>query len=118
MAIAKGVDRNSGREKLYIPARPVVILDAHDPVLYFLQRLRDEAHRFAISAHRSRRSANIKRSPLDNIRGIGAKRKRALLNHFGSARLVSQAGVADLEAVGGINKSMAEKIYHSFHSNE
>jgi excinuclease ABC subunit C len=84
-------------------------------VLYFLQRLRDEAHRFAIGSHRVRRAKGLTASPLDEIAGIGARRKKALLHHFGSAREVAQAGLADLEAVDGISLSTAKKIYDHFH---
>ena len=95
-AIAKGPDRNAGRERFFMPGREPFLLDPKSPVLYFLQRLRDEAHRFAIGAHRAKRSAQIGKSPLDEIAGIGAKRKKALLLHFGSARAVARAGLADL----------------------
>ena len=115
LAIAKGPQRNAGSEKLNSPGKSPIILQSHDPVLYFLQRLRDEAHRFAITMHRARRKKSIERSPLDEIKGIGGKRKRALLHHFGSAREVAQAGLLDLEAVEGINKSIAERIYSWFH---
>ncbi len=113
--IAKGPDRNAGRERIFLPGRPPFALDARDPVLYFLQRLRDEAHRFAIGAHRAKRSARLKQSPLDEIPGIGARRKKALLHHFGSARAVAQAGRTDLEAVDGISGAIANKIYEWFH---
>ncbi len=113
--IAKGPDRNAGRERIFLPGRAPFALDARDPVLYFLQRLRDEAHRFAIGAHRAKRSGRLTRSPLDEIPGIGARRKKALLHHFGSARAVSQAGRTDLEAVDGISRSIANKIYEWFH---
>ena len=93
------------------------LLKPNDPVLYFLQRLRDEAHRFAIGSHRARRKMAIGESPLDEIAGIGANRKKALLHHFGSARSVGAAGVADLEAVNGISGHMAKKIYDHFHSD-
>ncbi len=117
-AIAKGPDRNAGRERMFLPDREPFILDSRDPVLYFLQRLRDEAHRFAISTHRARRAKNMERSPLDEIQGVGGARKKALLHHFGSARAVSQAGLADLEAVDGISKSIAERIYGWFHPED
>ena len=113
--IAKGPERNAGRERIFLPGRDPMILGARDPVLYFLQRLRDEAHRFAIGAHRAKRSKAVTKSPLDAISGIGAKRKKALLHHFGSARAVGQSGLADLEAVEGISRSMANKIYDWFH---
>jgi excinuclease ABC subunit C len=114
-AIAKGPDRNAGRERLFVPGRPPFALDPRDPVLYFLQRLRDEAHRFAIGTHRAKRSAAIGKSALDEIAGVGARRKRALLHHFGSARGVAQAGLADLERVEGISGAMARTIYDHFH---
>ena len=113
-AIAKGPERNAGRERIFLPDRPPLALEARDPVLYFLQRLRDEAHRFAIGTHRAKRSARISRSQLDEIPGIGAKRKKALLHHFGSVHAITRAGCADLEAVPGINRSMAKKIYDWF----
>jgi excinuclease ABC subunit C len=115
-AIAKGPDRDAGRERFFSPGRPVFSLEPKDPVLYYLQRLRDEAHRFAIGTHRAKRSADIARSPLDEVPGIGGKRKRALLLHFGSARGVAAAGLADLESVAGISKAAARKIYDHFHA--
>jgi len=115
VAISKGPDRNAGRELFHVPGQPVRSLEPHDPVLYFLQRLRDEAHRFAIGAHRDRRARAATTSPLDEMPGIGPRRKRALLNHFGSARAVSQAGLTDLEAVAGISTAMARQIYAHFH---
>ena len=115
-AIAKGPDRDAGREHFFLPGRDAFSLEPRDPVLYYLQRLRDEAHRFAIGTHRARRSADISRSPLDEVPGIGGKRKRALLLHFGSARSVAAAGLADLESVEGISKGVAKKIYDHFHS--
>ncbi len=115
-AIAKGPDRNAGRERIFIPGRAPISLEARDPVLYFLQRLRDEAHRFVIGAHRDKRSKGISKSTLDDIPGIGAKRKKALLHHFGSAAAVSTAGRADLEAVTGISREIANKIYDWFHA--
>jgi excinuclease ABC subunit C len=117
-AIAKGPDRNAGRERLFLLGKPPFSLDSRDPVLYFLQRLRDEAHRFAIGTHRSRRGKRIERSPLDEIQGVGGMRKKALLHHFGSARGVSQAGLTDLESVDGISRAMAVKIYDWFHPEE
>jgi excinuclease ABC subunit C len=117
LGIAKGPERNAGREKFYQPDRAPFMLPPNDPVLYFLQRLRDEAHRFAIGSHRARRAASMMQSPLDEISGVGAARKRALLHHFGSARSVGDAGLADLEAVGGISGPMAKKIYDHFHSD-
>lgn len=114
--IAKGPDRNAGREQFYLPGREPFMLEPRHPVLYFLQRLRDEAHRFAIGSHRARRSKAITRSLLDEIPGIGQKRKKALLLRFGSARGVADAGLADLETVDGVSKAMAQTIYDHFHS--
>lgn len=117
-AIAKGPERHAGRERFFLPNRPPISLDPQDPVLYFLQRLRDEAHRFAIGAHRAKRSKAIGHSVLDDIPGIGARRKRALLHHFGSARDVAGAGLADLELVEGISRAVAKKIYDHFHGGQ
>lgn len=114
-AIAKGPDRNAGRERIFLPDRPPLQPAPRDPVLFFLQRLRDEAHRFAIGSHRARRAAKLSHSTVDEIPGIGPRRKKALLHHFGSARAVERAGLADLEAVPGISRSMAQKIYDWFH---
>ncbi len=117
VAIAKGPDRDAGRERFFLPGKPPRGLDPKSPVLYYLQRLRDEAHRFAIGTHRARRAKAIGASPLDEIAGIGARRKKALLHHFGSARGVSRAGLADLEQVAGISKTVAKKIYDHFHAD-
>ncbi|MGH6884031.1 MAG: helix-hairpin-helix domain-containing protein, partial [Hypericibacter sp.] len=114
-AIAKGPDRDAGRERFFLPGRPPFSLDPKDPVLYFLQRLRDEAHRFAIGTHRAKRSKQIGHSLLDEVAGIGAKRKKALLLHFGSAQAVARAGLTDLTQVAGINETVAKKIYDHFH---
>ena len=114
VSIAKGPDRNAGRERFFMKGREPFTIEEKSPVLYFLQRLRDEAHRFAIGSHRSRRSKGIQSSPLDEIAGIGAKRKKALLHHFGSAKAVRQAGLPDLEAVDGISHAIAKKIYDHF----
>ncbi len=114
-AIAKGPERNAGRERFFLPGREPFGLEPRDPVLYFLQRLRDEAHRFAIGAHRAKRSKLIGSSPLDDVPGVGARRKKALLHHFGSARSVARAGLADLAAVDGISQTVARKIYDHFH---
>jgi excinuclease ABC subunit C len=116
VAIAKGPDRDAGRERFFMPGRAPFALEPRDPVLYFLQRLRDEAHRFAIGGHRARRSRAIVQSPLDEIAGIGPTRKKALLLHFGSAKAIARAGLSDLETVGGISKAVARKIYEHFHS--
>jgi excinuclease ABC subunit C len=114
--IAKGPDRDAGRERFFRPGREPFSLDSKDPVLYYLQRLRDEAHRFAIGTHRAKRIKAIGSSPLDEIPGIGARRKKALLHHFGSARGVARAGLADLERVEGISKAVAQRIYDHFHA--
>ena len=116
-AIAKGPDRNAGRETIFRPDEAPFDLGPRDPVSYFLQRIRDEAHRFAIGTHRAKRSKAIQRSMLDEVPGIGAARKKALLHHFGDAKSVSQAGKADLEAVEGISRSMAARIYDWFHAD-
>ncbi len=115
-AIAKGADRNAGGERIHLPGREPLILKTRDPVLFFLQRLRDEAHRFAIGAHRAKRTKTLFRSTVDGIPGIGPKRKRALLHHFGSARAIAAAGRTDLETVDGISRAMANKIYDWFHA--
>ena len=117
-AIAKGPERDAGREKIYRPGLKPLALPPRDPVLFFLQRLRDEAHRFAIGAHRDKRSKSLKHSVLDDIPGIGAKRKKALLHHFGAAKAVKDAGRADLEAVDSISKTTANRIYEWFHQTE
>jgi excinuclease ABC subunit C len=117
VGIAKGPDRNAGRERFFVPGRAPFSLEPRDPVLYFLQRLRDEAHRFAIGTHRAKRTKAIARSPLDEISGVGARRKQALLHHFGSARAVARAGLGELERVGGISKAVAKRIYDHFHSD-
>jgi excinuclease ABC subunit C len=115
VAIAKGPDRDAGREWFFTAGREAFQLPPRDPVLYFLQRLRDEAHRFAITTHRNSRSKKITVSELDEVPGIGAARKRALLMHFGSARGVKAAGLKELEAVSGINQATARQIYAHFH---
>jgi excinuclease ABC subunit C len=116
VSIAKGVDRNAGREQFFRPGRAPFKLPETAPVLYYLQRLRDEAHRWAIGAHRAKRSAAIKTSPLDEIEGVGPTRKKALLHHFGSAKGVSRAKVADLMEVDGVNEALAERIWGHFNS--
>jgi excinuclease ABC subunit C len=115
VAIAKGPDRDAGREWFHSAWAAPFQLPSRDPVLYFLQRLRDEAHRFAITTHRAGRSKGLTQSELDEIDGIGAARKRALLHHFGSARGVKQAGLTDLAAVPGINRETARRVYAHFH---
>jgi excinuclease ABC subunit C len=115
IGVAKGIDRDAGKEEFHRPGRRPFALRMNDPVLYFVQRLRDEAHRFVIGAHRAKRSKSIAATPLDEVPGVGASRKRALLAHFGSAKAVSRAGLADLQAVDGISASRAETIYGFFH---
>ena len=114
-AIAKGPNRNAGREQLFLPDKTPFTLPSNHPVLYFLQRLRDEAHRYAITAHRSKRSKTIGQSLLDEIAGIGTVRKKSLLRHFGSSKAVSVAGLADMKAAPGINAITAKNIYDHFH---
>lgn len=115
IGVAKGIDREAGRERFSIQGRPSFTLPVRDPVLYFLQRLRDEAHRFAIGAHRTRRKKDFVRNPLDEVAGIGPGRKRALLHHFGTAKAVSRAALQDLMAVDGISESIARTVYNHFH---
>jgi excinuclease ABC subunit C len=115
VAVAKGPDRDAGREWFHMAGRDPVQLPPRDPVLYYLQRLRDEAHRFAISAHRAGRSKALTKSELDDVPGVGTAIKRRLLNHFGSARGVRQAGLADLEACPGIGPAVARRIHEHFH---
>jgi excinuclease ABC subunit C len=117
VAVAKGPDRDAGREWFHMAGREPFQLPPRDPVLFYLQRLRDEAHRFAISAHRAGRSKALTRSELDEVPGVGAAMKRKLLNHFGSARGVRQAGLADLEACPGVGPAMARRIHDHFHPN-
>jgi excinuclease ABC subunit C len=116
VAISKGEGRNAGREWFYRVGREPFQLDFNDPVLHYLQRLRDEVHRYAIGSHRTKRSKAIRSNPLDDVKGIGGNRKRALLQHFGSAKGVEAASLAELEKVTGISKQIALKIYHHFHS--
>jgi excinuclease ABC subunit C len=113
--VAKGPDRDAGREHFYLPGQPSFMLEGRDPVLYYIQRLRDEAHRFAIGSHRARRAKGIAANPLDEIGGIGPRRKKALLQAFGSAKAVARASVADLAAVEGVSSSLAQAIYDHFH---
>jgi len=114
VGVAKGPDRDAGMERFFVPGKPPFMLPLKSPALYYIQRLRDEAHRFANGAHRTRRSMDIKKNPLDEIEGIGPGRKKALLHAFGSAKGVSRAGVADLMKVDGINQPMAERIHAFF----
>lgn len=115
VGVAKGVDRDAGKEEFYRTGQRPFALKHNDPVLYFVQRLRDEAHRFAIGTHRAKRAKAIGATPLDDVPGVGATRKRALLAHFGSAKAVSRANLADLKAVDGVSDALAETIYAFFH---
>lgn len=114
VGIAKGPDRNAGRERFFMPGKEVFSLPPNSPVLYYLQRLRDEAHRFAIGGHRLKRKKDIRANPLDEISGVGAKRKKALLHHFGSAKAVMRASLSDLMRVEGISAKIARQIYDHF----
>lgn len=115
--VAKGPDRNAGHETLYFPNEDPVNLPHNHPVLYYIQRLRDESHRFAIGSHRSKRESSMTKSALDSVPGIGGKRKKALLLHFGSVKSIQGAAVEDLMRVEGISKGIAETIYNYFHQN-
>ncbi|MCZ4075608.1 excinuclease ABC subunit UvrC [Agrobacterium sp. LMR679] len=117
IGVAKGVDREAGRERFFADGRSDFSLPPRDPVLYFIQRMRDEAHRFAIGSHRARRKKEMVRNPLDEISGIGPGRKRSLLQHFGTAKAVSRAGLNDLMAVSGISETVARQIYNHFHES-
>ncbi|RDL52281.1 UvrABC system protein C [Ensifer sp. M14] len=117
IGVAKGVDRDAGRERFFALGRDSFTLPPRDPVLYFIQRLRDEAHRFAIGSHRARRKKEMVKNPLDEIAGIGPTRKRALLTHFGTAKAVSRAGMNDLMAVNGISEAVARLVYEHFHED-
>ncbi len=115
VGVAKGVDRDAGKEEFHRYGQRPFALRHNDPVLYFVQRMRDEAHRFAIGTHRAKRAKAVSATPLDDVPGVGATRKRALLAHFGSAKAVSRANLADLKAVDGISDQLAETIYDFFH---
>ncbi|RWF49454.1 MULTISPECIES: excinuclease ABC subunit UvrC [unclassified Mesorhizobium] len=117
IGIAKGQDRDAGRERFFVKGRDSFSLPVRDPVLYFVQRLRDEVHRFAIGSHRARRKKEMVKSPLDEIVGIGPGRKRALLLHFGTAKAVSRAAVEDLRKVDGISEQVAKLVYNHFHES-
>jgi excinuclease ABC subunit C len=114
VGVAKGPDRDAGLERFYIPGKPYFMLEPKSPVLYYLQRLRDEAHRFAIGSHRTRRAMDLKKNPLDEIDGVGPGRKRALLHAFGSARGVARASVEDLAKVEGVSLPLAQRIHDFF----
>jgi len=115
VGIAKGPDRNAGRETFYMNGRDPFTLPGRTPALYYLQRLRDEAHRFAIGTHRARRKKSMVANPLDGIDGIGPGRKKALLSHFGSAKAVKGATVEDLASVEGVSRKLAQTVYDYFH---
>ncbi len=117
IGVAKGADREAGRERFFLPGGDNFTLPPRDPVLYFTQRMRDEAHRFAIGSHRARRKKEMVKNPLDEIGGIGPSRKRALLQHFGTAKAVSRAALSDLMAVEGISETVAKQVYNHFHDD-
>ena len=117
VGVAKGTDRDAGKEEFHRTGKRPMALPHKDPVLYFIQRLRDEAHRFAIGTHRAKRAKSVTATPLDEVPGVGAARKRALLAHFGSAKAVTRAGLADLRAVDGVSDALAETIYATFHGD-
>jgi excinuclease ABC subunit C len=117
VAIAKGPDRNAGRETFHVPGREPFRLEPRDPALYFMQRLRDEAHRFAIGTHRAKRSRELVKSPLDEIGGVGPRRKRALLLHFGTLKAIERASLDDLAHTPGVNEATAKAVYDFFHPN-
>jgi excinuclease ABC subunit C len=114
VGVAKGPDRDAGLERFFIPGKEPFMLEPKSPVLYYLQRLRDEAHRFAIGSHRTRRAMDLKKNPLDEIEGVGPSRKRALLHAFGSARGVSRASIDDLAKVEGVSEALAQRIFAFF----
>ncbi|KQT49339.1 excinuclease ABC subunit C [Methylobacterium sp. Leaf456] len=117
VGIAKGRDRDAGRETFFLPGRPPFKLPPRDPVLYFVQRLRDEAHRFAIGTHRAKRKREMTKNPLDEIAGIGPTRKRALLLHFGTVKAIERAALEDLAKAPGVNAATARAVYDFFHAN-
>ena len=116
LAVAKGPDRDAGRETLFMPGREAIKLEPRDPVLYFIQRLRDEAHRFVIGSHRKLRKKDIREAGLQEIPGIGPSRKRALLHHFGTLKEIERASIADLGKVPGVSAESARKIFEFFHA--
>ena len=117
VAIAKGPDRDAGRETFFMAGKSPFKLPPRDPLLYFIERLRDEAHRFAIGSHRARRKKDIREAGLQEIPGIGPTRKRALLRHFGTLKAIERASLPDLAQVPGINAETARKIYEFFHES-
>jgi excinuclease ABC subunit C len=116
VGIAKGRDRDAGRETFFLPGKPPLKLPPRDPALYFVQRLRDEAHRFAIGAHRAKRKREMAKGPLDEIPGIGPNRKRALLHHFGTVKAIERASYEDLVKTAGVNAATARAVYDFFHA--
>jgi excinuclease ABC subunit C len=116
IAVAKGPERDAGKETIFLPDRPPLKLEPRDPVLYFIQRMRDEAHRFVIGSHRKLRQKGIREAGLQEIAGIGPSRKRALLHHFGTLKAIEHASLADLAKVPGISAESARRIYEFFHS--
>ena len=114
VGVAKGPDRDAGRERFFMPGKQAFSLPMRDPTLYFIQRMRDEAHRFAIGTHRAKRKKDALKNPLDEIEGIGPARKRAILHHFGSAKAASRAAVDDLMKVDGVSEAMARRIHAHF----
>jgi excinuclease ABC subunit C len=118
LAVAKGPDRDAGRETLFMPDREAIKLEPRDPVLYFIQRLRDEAHRFVIGSHRKLRKKDIREAGLQEIPGIGPSRKRALLHHFGTLKEIERASIADLGKVPGVSAESARKIFEFFHTQQ
>jgi excinuclease ABC subunit C len=116
LAVAKGPDRDAGRETLFMPDREAIKLEPRDPVLYFIQRLRDEAHRFVIGSHRKLRKKDMREAGLQEIPGIGPSRKRALLHHFGTLKEIERASIADLGKVPGVSAESARKIFEFFHT--
>ena len=117
VGVAKGIDRDAGKEEFHRTGKPPFALRHNDPVLYFIQRLRDEAHRFAIGTHRAKRAKSMGANPLDEVPGVGAARKRALLQHFGSAKAVARAGLSDLKAAPGVSEGTAQAVYDFFHKD-
>lgn len=115
IAISKGPDRNAGKEFYHMLGRESFALPFQSPIAFYMQNLRDEAHRFAIGTHRKRRAKSVSKSRLDEVEGIGSRRKHDLLNYFGSVEEISQASIKDIEKVEGISKKTAEKIYNYFH---
>ena len=116
VGVAKGRDRDAGRETFFIPGRAPIRLPPRDPALYFIQRLRDEAHRFAIGSHRAKRKRELTKSPLDEIAGIGPSRKRALLHHFGTVKAIERAALDDLMKTPGVNAATARAVFDHFHA--